>query len=212
MILDCGNSRHRKNHQRIIRLVEKLTANYLYKHPKLWGIDRQEAFLWVLREVWREFPKNTEAAKRVIFKALNRLGDESDKNEVRLRPATARKAEKDATTRGVDHDMPVQAALREFNDDLVLLSQESAFRDLDVYAVRWVFKKLSKDDKLVCLRHLRYKSVKKAAQSQNMSEKTYERHVWNPTRMRFRELWAKVDWKKLAEMVSSNPYICAGVK
>ena len=212
LIMDCGSKKlPRSIHPRTIRLVTKLTAQKLGSNPRLWGIDKAEALMWVLRAVAEKHPLGIEAVRRVIRDAINKLKDESDKNHVRLVPSCVRNAEKAARNLGHETETPVQTAYREFLDDYALASQKKAFRIADRMAVRWVYARLTKEEKAVCRLYIANRfSVKRAAESLGQSETTYRREVWNPMRDHFRELWKQVDWKKLAEKVSSNPYVFAG--
>lgn len=211
LLTDCGSQKlPHSTHKRTLRLIVSQTDAFLRRAPPLWGIDRQEACMWALRAVCEKCPLGKAAVKNTIYKALRRLLDESEKNHIRLVPASVRAAEQKAKDAGLDRDRLMQNAYLNYTENVMLYSQQTTCRLIDSEAVRLVLRGLSEEDRTVCRRHLKCGSVKKAATSVGMSEKSYERHVWEPTRMRFRELWKQIDQKNLAEALSSNPSVFGG--
>ena len=213
LLLDCGSEKLPHSvHPRTIRLATRLTAKFLAQNSRLWGMSRKDVLLAVLEEVAKRRPLGEAAVRKAIWDTLNgKIKNESRANRVRLVPCHVRKAEEESRHNGLETSTPMQAAYREFLDDFALFSQRSAFRHADRLAVRWVFGKLTKGEKAVCRLYVAYRySVKRAAESVGKSETTYRREAWNPMCDHFRELWKQVDWKKLAEVSSSNPYVFAG--
>ena len=213
MIQDCGSKKlPRSIHPRTIRLVTRLTAKFLAQNSRLWVMSRNDVLIAVLEAVAEKRPLGETAVRKVIWDTLNgKVKNDSKANRVRLVPCQVRNAEDEARRNGLETSTPAQAAYREFLNDFALYSQRSAFRHADRLAVRWVYGKLTKEEKAVCRRYVANRfSVKRAAESVGKSETTYRREEWDPMRDHFRELWKQVDWKKLAEVSSSNPYVFAG--
>ena len=201
----------KKQPHRLIRLVEKTVANYIWKHPVLWGQSKEDVFNKALTAVWRATARTPEEALKVVYKSLGKSRDESKHNRTCIEPYHVRKAEKKAlTSAGVkDPDAARQVAYREFMEDYALSSQRSAFRDFDRLRVRATIAALKPADREIARRFMRLGSIKAVALSFNIAPRTYLRREWGDFKERFLAAWDTVDEEKLARIVSSTPYVLA---
>lgn len=198
--------------KRLIRHVEKTTANYLWKHPALWGQSKEDVFAKAIEAVWEAGAKTPAQANKAIFAALAKCRDASKHNRSCLEPYHVRKAEKKALEgTGVhDPDAARQTAYREFIDDYAFFSQRAAFREFDRLRVRAAIAALRPADREIARRFLRLSSIKAVAISFGVAPRTYLRREWADFKERFITAWESVDEEKLARIVSSNPYVFAG--
>lgn len=198
--------------RRLIRHVEKTVANFVWKHPVLWGQSKKDVFAKAFEAVWEAGAKTPAQANKAIFAALDKCRDDSKHNRSCLEPYHVRKAEKKALE-GVgasDPDAARQAAYREFLEDYALVSQRSAFRDFDRLRVRAAIATLNPADREIARRFMCLGSIKAVARSFNVAPRTYLRREWADFKERFLAALEAVDEEKLARIVSSNPTVFAG--
>ncbi len=202
----------RKQPQRVIRLVEKTVANYIWKHPVLWGQSKDDVFNKALTAVWRANAKTPGEALKAVYESLGKSRDESKHNRSCLEPFQVRKAEAKANEggRGKCADAARQAAYREFLEDYALVSQRSSFRDFDCLRVRAAIAALKPADQEIARRFLRLLSIKTVALSFGVAPRTFLRREWADFKERFIAAWETVDEEKLAHRCSSIPYVFAG--
>ena len=202
----------KKQPKRLIRLVERTVANYIWKHPVLWGQSKDDVFNKALTAVWRANAKTPEEALRAVYDSLGKSRDESKHSRSCLEPFQVRKAEAKANEggRGKSADAARQAAYREFLEDYALVSQRSAFRDSDCLRVRAAIAALKPADQEIARRFLQLLSIKAVALSFGIAPRTYLRREWADFKERFIAVWEAVDEEKLAQSCSSIPYVFAG--
>ena len=202
----------KKQPKRLIRLVERTVANYIWKHPVLWGQSKDDVFNKALTAVWRANAKTPEEALRAVYDSLGKSRDESKHSRSCLEPFQVRKAEAKANEggRGKCADAARQAAYREFLEDYALVSQRSAFRDFDRLRVRAAIAALKPADQKIARRFLQMLSIKAVALSFGVAPRTYLRREWAEFKGRFVAAWEAVDEEKMARIVSSHPYVLAG--
>ena len=204
--------RRKAEPKRLIRYVSSLTANYIRKHPALWGLSKEDVFARALEAVWKSGAKAPEQAKAAVYSALSKCRDESKHNRSCLEPYQVRKAEK-TVLEGVtcrDVDAARQAAFREFVEDYALASQRSSFREVDCLRVRKAIAMLEPKHREIAMRFLKFGSIKAVALSFNVAPRTYLRREWADFKEKFISAWEMIDEENLAQIVSSNPYVFAG--
>ena len=196
--------------KRLIRHVEKTTANYLWKHPALWGQSKEDVFAKAIEAVWEAGAKTPAQANKAIFAALGKSRDESKHNRSCIEPYQVRKAEAQAAQRGKCADAARQTAYREFLEDYTLVSQRSALREIDRLRARAAIAALKPADQEVARRFMHFGSIKAVALSFGVAPRTYLRREWANFKERFIAAWEAVDEEKLAQRCSSIPYVLAG--
>ena len=206
----------KKQPQRLNRLVAKTVANYIWRHPVLWGQSKDDVFNKALTAVWRANAKTPGEALRAVYDSLGKSRDESKHNRSCIEPYQVRKAEAQAAQRCKCADAARQAAYREFLEDYALVSQRSAFRDFDRLRVRAAIAALKPEDREIARRFLQLLSIKAVALSFGIAPRTYLRREWAEFKERFIVAWEAVDEEKLAQRCSSIPYVlaerCASVR
>ena len=200
----------KKQPQRLIRLVERMVASYIWRHPVLWGQSKDDVFNKALTSVWRANAKTPGEALRAVYDSLGKSRDESKHNRSCIEPYQVRKAEAQAAQRGKCADAARQTAYREFLEDYTLVSQRSAFREIDRLRARAAIAALKPADQEVARRFMRLGSIKAVALSFGVAPRTYLRREWANFKERFIAAWEAVDEEKLAQRCSSIPYVLAG--
>lgn len=200
----------KKQPQRLNRLVAKTVANYIWRHPVLWGQSKDDVFNKALTAVWRANAKTPGEALRAVYDSLGKSRDESKHNRSCIEPYQVRKAEAQAAQRGKCVDAARQTAYREFLEDYTLVSQRSAFREIDRLRARAAIAALKPADQEVARRFMRLGSIKAVALSFGVAPRTYLRREWANFKERFITAWEAVDEEKLAQRCSSIPYVLAG--
>ena len=200
----------KKQPQRLIRLVERTVANYIWRHPVLWGQSKDDVFNKALTAVWRANAKTPGEALRAVYDSLGKSRDESKHNRSCIEPYQVRKAEAQAAQRGKCAGAARQTAYREFLEDYTLVSQRSALREIDRLRARAAIAALKPADQEVARRFMHFGSIKAVALSFGVAPRTYLRREWANFKERFIAAWEAVDEEKLAQRCSSIPYVFAG--
>ena len=197
---------------RLIRHVRKTVANFVWNHPALWGQSKADVFAKAFEAVWESCARTPSQANKAIFAALNKCRDVSKHNRSRLEPYHVRKAERKAADSNLIRDVEAvrQAAFMWFLEDYASDSQRTAIREFDRIRVRVTLAALSPADREIAHRYMRLGSIKAVALSFNVAPRTYLRREWADFRKRFIAAWNALDEIKLAQTVSSNPYVLAG--
>ena len=198
--------------KRLIRHVEKTVANFVWKHPRLWGQSKEDVFAKAFEAVWESGARTPAQADKAIFTALGKCRDNSKHNRASLEPYHVRKAEKEALAANSNKDLDAvrQQAYKEFLEDYALVSQRSAFRDFDRLRVQEAVAVLDPADREIAQRFMQLGSIKAVALSFKIAPRTYLRNEWADFKERFIVALETVDEEKLARIVSSNPTVFAG--